>query len=528
MKYLYKKVLILFFSFSCLFCYSQQHHTVLNPYFVYPDTVPRPLRAALLSLFPDAFIFSINRYINKSDFAYINGQTITSNFMFTALWDNDLFGTNLLSHPFHGSLDYNGARVSGMNYWQCIPYTFTASLIWELVLENEPMSYNDQIATSIGGLVLGESSYRISSSILKDDVKGFQRVVREFFGAVTCPMNGINRLITGQMWKVHRNPRNLEYFSDNLKNYYISSFNKNLYQNDYCAPKIKYFQNSKDYNDLGYKYINIQANIELSYRHVMFGNPKHKPLSSPYITFNYIYGNPFDVHDIHPLDYFRFKFGLNLKKDDNLLNFLDVTGLLWGKEINEDYIGTNAMWGIFQHFRYKDKEKIKNDSIPSWRYAEPASAGIGIITDSRIPWNNFSFEGYFNLVFLGSAPASNFNLKGRQYNYGQGYSINLLFDYTFKNRLNIGFETYMMQFFTWIGYDPKLNIKNQNIRELRAMGDKGNTVLFNIRPYINISLWKNFSLHANYDLFNQYTYNKHFPNLSTSFSEYNVGLRYYF
>ena len=86
----------------------------------------------------------------------------------------------------------------------------------------------------------------------------------------------------------------------------------------------------------------------------------------------------------------------------------------------------------------------------------------------------------------------------------------------------------MMQFFTWIGYDPKLNIKNQNIRELRAMGDKGNTVLFNIRPYINISLWKNFSLHANYDLFNQYTYNKHFPNLSTSFSEYNVGLRYYF
>ena len=228
MKYLYKKVLILFFSFSCLFCYSQQHHTVLNPYFVYPDTVPRPLRAALLSLFPDAFIFSINRYINKSDFAYINGQTITSNFMFTALWDNDLFGTNLLSHPFHGSLDYNGARVSGMNYWQCIPYTFTASLIWELVLENEPMSYNDQIATSIGGLVLGESSYRISSSILKDDVKGFQRVVREFFGAVTCPMNGINRLITGQMWKVHRNPRNLEYFTDNLKNDYISSFNKNL------------------------------------------------------------------------------------------------------------------------------------------------------------------------------------------------------------------------------------------------------------------------------------------------------------
>ena len=99
--------------------------------------------------------------------------------MFNALWDKDLWETKLLSHPFHGSLDYNGARVSGMNYWQCFPYVFTASFIWETILENEPPSFNDQIATSIGGMVLGEASYRISSSILKDNTKGFQRVVRE-------------------------------------------------------------------------------------------------------------------------------------------------------------------------------------------------------------------------------------------------------------------------------------------------------------------------------------------------------------
>ena len=198
MKHKYCK-LILFIMIICNINGNAQRSTgILNPYFVYPDTVARPLKAAVMSLFPDALIYTINR-VNKKDFAFINGQTITSNFMFTALWDNDMFGTNLLSHPFHGSLDYNGARVSGMNFWECIPYTFTASLIWELILENEPMSYNDQIATSFGGMVLGEASYRISSSILKDDAKGFERVTREFFGALTSPMNGVNRLITGQM-----------------------------------------------------------------------------------------------------------------------------------------------------------------------------------------------------------------------------------------------------------------------------------------------------------------------------------------
>ena len=85
-----------------------------------------------------------------------------------------------------------------------------------------------------------------------------------------------------------------------------------------------------------------------------------------------------------------------------------------------------------------------------------------------------------------------------------------------------------MQFFTWIGYDSSLEIEKQNFRELKAMEDKGNTVLFNVRPYVNIHLLKNFSLHFNYGLFKQYTYNKNYPNLSSSFSEYNIGLRFNF
>ena len=114
--------------------------------------------------------------------------------MFTWLWDNDDFGTNLITHPLHGSLDYCGARTSGMNFWLSIPYTFNASLVWEMVCENEPMSFNDQLATSIAGPAIGEISYRLSNSILDESRRGFNRVVREIFGTLTCPMNGIKRI----------------------------------------------------------------------------------------------------------------------------------------------------------------------------------------------------------------------------------------------------------------------------------------------------------------------------------------------
>ena len=38
-------------------------------------------------------------------------------------------------------------------------------------------------------------------SVLNSQTVGFERVCREFFGALCSPMNAINRIISGQMWK---------------------------------------------------------------------------------------------------------------------------------------------------------------------------------------------------------------------------------------------------------------------------------------------------------------------------------------
>lgn len=70
--------------------------------------------------------------------------------------------------------------------------------------EVEPPAINDLIATTIGGIALGEMTHRLSSLVLDDSKRGFGRFTREFLGTLICPMRGINRMITGDMWKVKR------------------------------------------------------------------------------------------------------------------------------------------------------------------------------------------------------------------------------------------------------------------------------------------------------------------------------------
>ena len=67
-------------------------------------------------------IWGVDRYIAKAEFAYIDFNTIKNNFKKGPVWDTDMFSTNLVAHPYHGSLYFNAARSNGMNFWQSVPY----------------------------------------------------------------------------------------------------------------------------------------------------------------------------------------------------------------------------------------------------------------------------------------------------------------------------------------------------------------------------------------------------------------------
>lgn len=477
----------LIFIFMCTLSANAQFTESFHTTFYDPDTLKRPFKALGLSLFPDATIYSINRYIKHSEFAYIDWHSTYDNFMFTSLWDNDMFGTNLLAHPFHGSLDYCGARVSGMNYWESFPYVFGASALWEFVLENEPASFNDQLATSFGGTILGESSFRLSSMIIKNDATGFERVIREIFGTLTCPMNGINRLITGEMWKKRH-----------IRRPYPSEI------------------------------IPVNFGFDLSARHLIRFDNHNEHSWSPYLHGWLIYGNPFRKENMRPLDYFRFDFSLDLSAKSAILSSLEVVGLLWGKQIETSALNKNLMWGVFQHFTYKEKEAFGSDSVPAMRYAEPASVGVGLAYAHKNTKNENYFRGsvHLNAVLLGGAHASYFKLKGREYNFGQGYSIKMNLNYNIKDKLMFGVNSTFTHLFTWKGYKKGIIVEEQDFRTLNAMGDKGNTIIGIFRPYFQWNILKHFALNLSGVLFTQHNHNCQFKNTSYYFMETNLGIKY--
>ena len=101
----------------------------------------------------------------NEDFAKISLHSIKHNIQNGFVWDNDQFSTNLFAHPYHGGLYFNAARSNGMNFWQSIPYSFCGSLMWETTCEIEPPAINDLMATTMGGVCIGEVTHRISNLV---------------------------------------------------------------------------------------------------------------------------------------------------------------------------------------------------------------------------------------------------------------------------------------------------------------------------------------------------------------------------
>ena len=173
--------------------------------FVFQDSLRlthRPWRAVVQAAGMNVGVWAFDRFVMNEDFARISAKSIRHNFEHGFVWDNDQFSTNLFSHPYHGNLYFNSARSNGLSFWESFPYAVGGSLMWEFLGETEPPAINDLLATSIGGTALGEVTHRLSQLVLDDSKRGFARFGREFLALLINPMQGLNRIIDGDMWKV--------------------------------------------------------------------------------------------------------------------------------------------------------------------------------------------------------------------------------------------------------------------------------------------------------------------------------------
>jgi hypothetical protein len=134
---------------------------------VYPRRfIPAAGELVLLEVLPWAF----NRYVTKEDFARISFVTIKKNFQTGFKYDSDDFKINQSSHPYHGSLFFNGARSNGYGYWESAAFTLAGSLMWECCMENTAPSVNDLVNTTLGGMTRGEIAHRLATVVRADRI----------------------------------------------------------------------------------------------------------------------------------------------------------------------------------------------------------------------------------------------------------------------------------------------------------------------------------------------------------------------
>ena len=150
-----------------------------------------------------------DRWVLNSDFAQTTLRSLKRNFTDGMVWDNDFFITNMFAHPYHGNLYFNAARTNGLTFWESAPYALLGSAMWEFLGETEPPAINDIIATTCGGMAIGEMTHRLSLTILDDRTFGFPRFLREAAAAIINPIQGIHRIVSGDAW--HVKSRNYRY-----------------------------------------------------------------------------------------------------------------------------------------------------------------------------------------------------------------------------------------------------------------------------------------------------------------------------
>ena len=146
-----------------------------------------------------AFEASLNWYdrthLEKSIYS-TDYKTFERNFKTVPVVDSDSFQINQLYHPYQGAMYFGFGRSAGLSYWQSSVYSIGGSELWETAGEVDPPSFNDHVASGIGGTFLGEPLFRMAGLMLEGggEHPGF---LREAGAAFISPPTGINRLLFG-------------------------------------------------------------------------------------------------------------------------------------------------------------------------------------------------------------------------------------------------------------------------------------------------------------------------------------------
>ena len=359
-----------------------------------------------------------DRYVTREEFAQTTLRSIRRNFSDGMVWDNDLFNTNMFMHPYHGNLYFNAARTNGLTFWESAPYSLLGSAMWEFLGETEPPAINDIIATTCGGMALGEMTHRLSLTVLDDRDFGFRRFLREAAATIINPIQGIHRLISGDAWRISH------------KHYRYHDFNQ----------------------------IPIDVAFSVGWRYLADDGALFRGLHAPYVNMALTYGTSVDG-DKHttPYDFFDLQATMAFGGGQPLFNTLSIVGRLWSTPIldKKDMAGE---FGIYQHFNYYDAKPIEDgSSLTPYRISEAAGFGPGFIVSLPQTGGMSKLEQriFVSGILLGGTKSDYFNVIERDYNMGMGFSLKSKTQLDFGRYARFTLDAKYFRLYTFKGYENK-------------------------------------------------------------------------
>ncbi len=320
----------------------------------------------------NVMVHSFDRFALNEEFAQTTLHTIRHNLQNGFVWDNDFFITNLFAHPYHGNLYYNSARSNGLTFWESSPYALGGSLMWELFGETEPPAINDIIATTVGGIAIGEVTHRLSNAILNDSYSGWPRFWREAAGFLVNPIKGFNRIVSGEAWRV----RHIAGQHHDWEQFPIG------------------FAFS-----LGSRYLADEGSL-------------FRGEHNPYLTVRVEYGDVLNESGHNkPYDYFEAEANFGFSSNQPLVNRVHLLGRIWSTPMYS-HKGMQAEFGVYQHFNYYDSEPVKDGSdLTPYRISEAAAFGPGLVV--RIPevgaLEKLEQRVFLSAILLGGTKSDYFN-----------------------------------------------------------------------------------------------------------------------
>lgn len=417
----------------------------------------------------NVFVWAFDRYVLDADYARINFTTMKNNIKNGFEWDNDLFSTNLIAHPYHGGLYFTAARANGIGFWGSIPYAVAGSAMWEFLMENKYPSINDFVATTIGGVGFGEMLFRLSDVFVDDRTTGGDRIAREIGIFALTPMRGLTRLVTGNAFR-HREVRGNQFPE---------------------IPKETTFA-------AGYRMLEERTEGKIDIGNMMAFD----------MTFRY--GTPFQSMTNQPYDYFTFNLSANLNRAQPLISRFSLLGKISAREIEFKSLKHGLAVGLFQHFNFYQTNANVENATQAFKLSETASIGIGALYRYyQSLYSTFHVSSHLTGIIMGGSQTDYYRIDNRDYNLGSGFSGKFNASWIYRKlKLGLEFEDYRL--FTLVGNNPG---KPEEFKE-GMQGDVSRSALSIAYLHVNYRIGKSLFLSGEANFQHRKTDYKYYPSMT--------------